>query len=159
VGQEFGEAQPLSFRRSSIIDARFSDSGPGDALVDFYGTMARARRDDRNRALRATGSRVLLTRDGNAMDPRLYVAARWSDDGNAVFVAHNLWPVDVAQSYYLPPDVTAAIGLDAGAQYRLVDAISGQTLGACRAGADLAWNFYVAMGAGTRMQWMRLERC
>jgi hypothetical protein len=32
-------------------------------------------------------------------------------------------------------------------------------MGACKSGADLKWDFYVEMDAGTRMQWLRLEAC
>ena len=51
------------------------------------------------------------------------------------------------------------MALDAALDYRLIDVITGQPLGACRRGSELAWDFPVLMGAGTRMQWMRLERC
>ncbi|MGZ3438231.1 MAG: hypothetical protein ACXVDD_01880, partial [Polyangia bacterium] len=85
--------------------------------------------------------------------------AKWSDDGNVVFVAHNLWQANVAQTYYLPPDLAQSLWLSPSSRYRLVDVISGRQLGACKSGADLAWSFYVEMGAATRMQWMRLELC
>jgi len=147
----------LGFRRSDYLRSRFSD-GAQDALTGFYHSLISARLDTRNRALRAPAYRYLPTRDGTA-ETRLWVAARWSDDGNVVFVAHNLWYADVAQSYYLPADLTAALQLRSDLGYRLVDALSGTQLGACRSGADLAWNFYVAMAASTRLQWMRLERC
>ena len=159
MGQEFGERQQLPFRKSSFLDARFQADAADDALVDFYKTMITARLDPANRALRSANYRFLPTVDGGGTDERMYVAAKWSDDGNVVFVAHNLWPQDVAQTYYLPPDLAQALSLAPSLQYRLVDAISGQQLGVCRSGADLAWSFYVAMGADTRMQWMRLERC
>ena len=74
-------------------------------------------------------------------------------------MAHNLWYADVAQSYYLPPDVTAAIGLEAQTPYRLVDVLTGGAVGDCRLGSNLAWDFYVSLPAGTRLQWLRLERC
>ena len=98
------------------------------------------------------------TRDGSD-ETRLYTAVKWSEDGNVVFVVHNLWYADVAQSYYLPSDVTAAIGMDLQASYRLVDVFTGRATGACRSGSELAWDFYVSLPAATRLQWLRLERC
>ncbi|MFH1808054.1 MAG: hypothetical protein ABIJ09_04875 [Pseudomonadota bacterium] len=65
----------------------------------------------------------------------------------------------VAQSYCLPPDLAAAMSLRDDLSYRLVDAISGLQQGSCRRGADLKWDFYVALDASTRAQWLRLERC
>jgi len=158
MGQEFGESWGLGFRRSDFLRSRFDGDPSRDALVGLYRSMTSGRLDDRNRALRAPNERVLPTRDGS-YEGRIYAAVKWSDDGNVVFVAHNLWETDVAQSYYLPPDLVSAIALDGNLGYRLVDVISNQQLGACRRGSDLAWNFPVLMGAGTRMQWMRLERC
>jgi hypothetical protein len=76
-----------------------------------------------------------------------------------VFVFHNLWEQDVAQSYYISSDLAAKLWIRDGRRYRLTDAISGRTMGACKSGADLKWDFYVEMDAGTRMQWLRLEAC
>jgi hypothetical protein len=159
MGQEFGEWQQLAFRKSSLLEARFRQDAGADALVGLYRTMIAARLDPNNRALRSANYRFLPTADGGGPDERMYVAAKWSDDGNVVFVAHNLWQADVAQTYYLPPDLVQSLSLSPSLRYRLVDVISGRQLGDCKSGADLAWSFYVAMGAGTRMQWMRLERC
>jgi hypothetical protein len=158
MGQEFGEGWGLGFRRSDFLRARFDADPSRDALVGLYHAMIDGRLDERNRALRAPHSRVLPTRDGS-YEGRIYAAAKWSDDGNVVFVAHNLWEQDAAQRYYLPSDLVGAIALDAALDYRLIDIITGQPLGACRRGSELAWDFPVLMGAGTRMQWMRLERC
>lgn len=159
MGQELGETSQLGFRKSSFLWSRFAGDPASDALLGYYRTMIRARRDSANRALRASHYRFLPVRGGTSPDGRIYAAVKWSDDGNVVFVAHNLWEQDVAQTYYLPPDLAQAIWLDPQVRYKLVDAISGKQLGDCRTGADLAWSFYVAMDRGTRMQWMRLERC
>lgn len=159
AGQEFGEGEALGFRKSAFLPARFAPPAAADALTRFYRDMIRTRLQPENRALRASHYRFLPRRDGGGSDGRIYAAAKWSDDGNVVFVAHNLWQQDVAQSYYLPPDLAQALLLQPDSSYRLVDALSGLQLGACRRGADLAWDFYVAMGASTRLQWMRLEQC
>jgi hypothetical protein len=159
AGQELGEWSPLAFRKSALLPSRFAPPANADALTAFYRSMIRARLAPENRALRASHYRFLPRRDGGGTDGRIYAAAKWSDDGNVVFVAHNLWQQDVAQSYYLPPDLAQALALDGNASYRLVDALSGQPLGGCRRGSELAWDFYVAMGASTRLQWMRLELC
>jgi len=159
MGQEFGESQQLAFRKSSLLEARFRQDATDDALVGFYKSMIAARLDPANRALRSASYRFLPTVDGGGPDERMYVAAKWSGDGNVVFVAHNLWPADVAQTYYLPPDLVQSLALSPARQYRLIDAISGQQLGGCRSGAELAWSFFIEMSAGTRMQWMRLELC
>ncbi|HZS37692.1 MAG TPA: hypothetical protein VFF06_12735, partial [Polyangia bacterium] len=115
-GQELGEGWQLSFRRSDYLRSRFAADDRG-ALVDFYAAMIRARKDPRNRALKSRNWRTLPTRDGS-YEPRLYVAAKWSDDGNVLFVAHNLWEQDVAQSYYLPADLAQSIALDESRNYR-----------------------------------------
>jgi hypothetical protein len=156
MGQELGESWGLGFRRSDFLRSRFD--GGSDALVDFYGAMSRARLAGENRALRAPNQQLLRTRTGGR-DPRIFAQAKWSGDGNVMFVFHNLWEQNVAQSYYLPPELADQLWLRDWRSYRLVDVLSGQQLGACRRGADLKWDFYVEMGAGTRVQWMRLEAC
>jgi len=165
MGQELGEPWGLGFRRSDFLRSRFegtSNYNPqGDALVGFYHAMMAGRLDVRNRALYSAGesSWFLRTRDTNGVDPRIFAMARWSGDGNVVFVFHNLWEQNVSQSYYLPPDLTQRLWIRQDRNYRLVDIISGRQAGSCRRGSDLAWDFYVEMDAGTRMQWLRLESC
>ena len=55
MGQEFGEPYGLGFRRSDYIRGRFygqdNHRDDGDALVDFYGNMIRAKFAPANRAL------------------------------------------------------------------------------------------------------------
>lgn len=165
MGQEFGEPWGLGFRRSDFLRARFEGTpnfNPGgDALVDFYHAMITGRLDVRNRALysAAESSWFLRTREGDAVDSRIFAMARWSGDGNVIFVFHNLWEQDVAQSYSLPQELATRLWIQPDRSYRLVDIISGQPAGDCRSGADLAWDLYVSMDAGTRMQWLRLESC
>jgi hypothetical protein len=158
MGQEFGEGGRLEFRKSALLRSRFAGAVRND-LVDFYRSMVAGRLASENRALRSANYRFLRTRDGNAIDPRIYAAARWSGDGNVVFVFHNLWEQSVAQSYYLPPDLASALSIRDATSYRLVDVMSGQQQGSCLTGADLKWTFYVQMSAATRMQWLRLETC
>ncbi len=84
---------------------------------------------------------------------------KWSGDGSVVFVLHNLWEQNVAQSYYIPQDLADQLWLRSNRSYRLVDILSGEQKGQCHSGADLAWDFYVEMDASTRAQWLRLELC
>lgn len=163
MGQEFGEPWALSFRRSDFLRGRFVGSAnynpSGDALAAYYRTLITLRLDDRNRALYSPGYAFLRTRDGNAADPRIFAQVKWSHDGNVVFVFHNLWTQDVAQSYYIDPQLADTLLIRDELSYRLWDVISGQQKGPCQRGADLKWNFYVSMDAGTRAQWLRLETC
>ncbi len=161
MGQEFGEAWGLGFRRSDYLRSRFEGSSnyqpQGDALVDFYGTMIRGRAN--NRALYASNKAYLRTREGNSVDGRIFAETKWSGDGDVVFAFHNLWEQNVAQSYYLDPGLADALWIRDDRKYKLVDVISNHQMGACRSGADLKWNLYVQMGRETRMQWLRLEVC
>lgn len=163
MGAEFGEPYGLGFRRSDFLRARFEGTPnynqQGDDLVGFYRSMINGRLDVRNRALYSASYQFLRTREGNAVDDRIFAMARWSGDGNVVFVFNNLWERDVAQSYYLPPELTDQLWIQQGRSYRLVDIISGQQLGDCITGSDLAWDFYIEMSASTRVQWLRLESC
>jgi hypothetical protein len=162
MGQELGETHGLAFRRSDFLRSRFVGSDSYDAsapaLVDYYHAMISARLDPRNRALLAPSYSFLRTQSGG-VDERIVAQVKWSADGNVVFVFHNLWEQDVAETYTIDPAVAAALSLRADLSYRLVDAISGQQLGSCHYGGDLERGFYVAMGQGTRAQWMRLELC
>lgn len=163
MGQEFGEPWGLGFRRSDFIRSRFEGSGndneQGDALVDYYHEMITSRLDASTRALLYPNHWFLRTREDDGIDERIFAVARWSGDGNVVFIFHNLWEQDVAQSYYIPSELADTLWISDSRSYRLVDVISGQTMEPCRNGADLKWDFYVSMDAGTRMQWLRLEIC
>jgi glycosidase len=163
MGQEFGESWGLGFRKSDLLRSRFEGTDQffafGDALVEYYHSLIRARLDGRNRALLASPRAFLRTRDGNARDKRIFAEVKWSGDGNVVFALHNLWAQDVAQSYYLPDDLKASLWLKDDRSYRLVDVLAGRTVHDCTRGADLAWDFYVSMSADTRAQWLRLEAC
>ncbi len=161
MGQEFGEANQLQFRRSDLLHSRFVGDGAyhadGDALVDYYGTLIRGRLG--NRALYAANKAYLRTRDGNATDPRILAEVKWSGDGDVVFAFHNLWEQDVRQTYYIPPGLGDALWLRDDRTYKLVDLISGRQMGACHSGADLKWSFYVELDRWTRAQWLHLELC
>lgn len=161
MGQEFGESWGLGFRRSDYLRARFVGTpnyrDQGDALVDYYGAMTRARAT--NRALYSSNKAYLRTRDGHRADPRIFAEVKWSGDGDVVFAFHNLWEQDVAQSYYIDGGLADALWIRDERSYRLVDVFSGQQQGGCRSGADLKWDLYVAMDRATRAQWLRLEVC
>ena len=163
MGQEFGESWQLAFRKSDFLRSRFVGTDQyqpqADQLVEYYRTLIASRLDQRNRALLAPQHRFLHSRWTNSPDPRIFAQARWSNDGNVMFTIFNLWERDVAQSYYLPPDLAGQLRIRDDYRYRLVDVISNRQLGLCRSGADLKWEIYVAMDAGTRIQWLRLERC
>ncbi len=163
MGQEFGESYGVGFRKSDFLRSRFEGTGQyfawGDALVEYYRSMIRGRLDGRNRALVSSPRHFLRTRDDNKIDKRIFAQIKWSGDGNVVFVLHNLWEKDVAQSYYIPSDLKEALWLRDHRWYRLVDVLTGQTKRDCTKGSDLAWDFYVELSADTRAQWLRLEAC
>jgi glycosidase len=163
MGQELGETWQLGFRRSDYLRSRFAgDIGhraDADALVGFYRAMITARRAQANRALRTAHHARLPTKAWPGVDARLFAQVRWSDDANVVFTFFNLWPRDVAQTYYIPPSLGEQLRLRDDLSYKLVDVFTGQQMGSCRTGAALKWELYVAMGSGTRLQWLRLERC
>lgn len=163
MGQEFGDGSRLAFRKSGLVWGRFVGTDAhdprGDDIIGLYKRMIDSRLAHENRALRAPNYRFLRSRWTNAPDDRLLAQIKWSDDGNVVFVLHNLWEQNVQQSFFIPEDVRSAARIDPGRRYRLMDAISRSQMGACRTGGELAWDFYVAMSAATRMQWLRLELC
>lgn len=163
MGQELGEREGLAFRKSDYLRSRFvgssSYSPSADALVDYYKAMASGRLRPENRALLWPNHAYLRTRDGGGVDSRIFAQAKWTDDTNVVFVFHNLWEQDVAQTYFIPPDLAGRLHIADGQRYKLVDILSGRQAGDCRSGADLKWSFYVAMDRGTRAQWLRLETC
>lgn len=163
MGQEHGEAGRLQFRKSDLMRGRFVGTGEyradGDALAGFYRAMIEARASDDNRALRSQGAAFLRSRWTGEADSRIFAQVKWSDDRNVVFTFHNLWYQHVSQNYYLPPDVVSAIGLDTNRSYRLRDVLSGEVMGQCHTGGQLAWDLYVEMPAHIRLQWLRLESC
>jgi len=165
MGQEFGEGWGLGFRRSDFLRSRFVGTGnyreDGDALVDFYGKMNRARQDPFNRALGSWNRWNLRSRQDGQPDQRIFAQARWdvSNGMNVVFTFNNLWETPVQQSFFLPPELAGQLSLGEGTSYKLVDALTGSQVGPCHSGADLKTDFYVQMGAGQRLQWLRLELC
>lgn len=121
--------------------------------------MATGRTRNENRALLWPNHAYLRARDSNGIDPRIFAQVKWTDDANVVFVFHNLWEQDVAQSYFIPPDLAGKLHIEDGRSYRLVDILSGRQAGDCHLGADLKWSLYVAMDRATRAQWLRVEAC
>lgn len=163
MGQEFGEPHRLAFRKSDLLRGRFEDMAEyradGDALIAFYRQMIDSRLAHENRALVAPWYALLRSRWTGEADARIFAQLKWSDDRNVVFTFHNLWEQHVAQSFFIPPEVAAAAGIQPGHRYRLRDVMSGGEKGACRTGAELGWNLYVEMPAHIRLQWLRLESC
>jgi hypothetical protein len=164
MGQELGSSWGLGFKRSDVLRSRFPGSGDGfpaaEQLGVYYTRMAHARLDPANRALLASNHWYLRTRDGGNVDDRIFAQAKWSNDANVVFVFHNLWTQDVSQVYAIPQELAAKLSIDGNARYRLVDVLSGSQQGECKTGRDLqSSGLYVALGAGTRAQWLRLETC
>lgn len=163
MGQEFGEPYGLGFRRSDFLRGRFYGSpnhqADGDALRKFYQGMIQAKLSPANRALVGPNEWNLRPKDApNKPDSRIFAQARWTDS-NVVFTLFNLWRRDVAQTYFLPPDLAGKLSIADGAKYKFVDAFTGDQVGDCRTGADLKWAFPIEMGAETRLQWLRLELC
>jgi hypothetical protein len=128
-------------------------------LLGYYNTMIAARLANENRALLAPNYAILTTQSSNTVDESIFAAVKWSDDGNVVFVFHNLWEVNSSDTFFIPPDIVSAISLAPSTSYKLIDALSGDQLGGCTTGADLAYALYVELPAGTRAQWARLETC
>ena len=163
MGQEIGEPWGLGFRRSDLLRSRFEGTpnafAQADGLLALYRAMATERLEHDNRALLAPNRATLRARDSGKADARIFAQVKWSDDGNVVFVFHNLWRQAVAQSYFIPEDLGGELSIDEERSYRLVDVFSEQQLGPCRTGADLKWSLPVEMDAETRMQWLRLETC
>lgn len=163
MGQELGASYGLGFKRSDFLRARFPGSGDGmagaEALGAYYTRMNNARLEPANRALLASNHWYLRTRDGG-VDDRIFAQVKWSNDMNVVFVFHNLWNQDVSNVYGIPGELASRISLDGGRRYRFFDVLSSTALGDCKTGSQLRGDgLYVAMGAGTRAQWLRLETC
>lgn len=164
MGQELGARYGLGFKRSDFLRARFPGSddamGGAEALLSFYGRMASERLSSSNRALLSPNHWYLRTKNGERQDSRIFAQAKWSNDANVVFVFHNLWSQDVSNVYGLPEELARKLSMSDDFDYRFVDALSGQQLGACKKGYELKRDgIYVAMGSGTRAQWLRLESC
>lgn len=163
MGQEFGERNQLSFRRSEYLRSRFYGTpnhlAQGGDLVNFYGSMIKSRLDGKNHALLSGSQLYLPLKNNEPNDPRLFAMMKWW--GNDVaFVFHNLWEQGVVeQAFYIPPDVANQVGIQGGNQYKLVNILSGQQVGPCHSGDDLKTNLYVKMEGGERLLWLRLELC
>ena len=165
MGQEFGASWGLGFKRSDFLRARFAGSGDGipgaRAAGRILHAMNQARLDPANRALLAPNHWYLRTRDGGNVDDRIFAQVKWSNDANVMFVFHNLWTQDVSQVYCDPAGARGARSRStASTRYRLVDVLSGSQQGDVQERQrPEEWGLYVALGAGTRAQWLRLETC
>lgn len=158
MGQELGEPRSLGFRKSDFIRSRF-DGNDHDPLVGYYKAMSTGRLRQENRALLAPNYAFLRSKFTNQADTRIFAQVKWSDDGNAVFVFHNLWNQDVTQTFFVDGWAADRFHLRDDLRYRVVDILSGQQMGGCRSGWQVKNEFFVQMGAATRAQWLRLEMC
>jgi hypothetical protein len=121
--------------------------------------MMTNRLKDQNRALYSSSYHFMRTKSDKGVDARIFTQIKWSEDGNVVFVLHNLWEQSVAQSFTIPRDIAEAILLRDNLSYKLVDVMTETQVGNCHTGKELRENFYVEMDAYTRFQWLRLETC
>jgi hypothetical protein len=166
MGQEFGEPWGLAFRGEDVLRGRFRDSPnhhqQGQALVDFYGMINRARADHANRALWSPNHAYLPLRNGGDHDPHLFAQVKWdhSQGPNVVFTFVQPWSSnEYIQHYSISPQLGDTLLIRDHEQYKLVNTFTNQQEGGCISGADLKWNFKVHMGNGERVQWLRLELC
>jgi len=163
MGQEFGEPWGLGFRKSAFMPSRFEGTEQfhpqGQSLVQSYGAMNRARLEPANQALLSANHYFLRPRN-TPQDPdsRLFAQAKWTA-GSVVFVFHNLWNQDVSQSFALPGELTALLGIVAQGSYRMVDILNNDEPGPCTTGSGLAREIPITMKASERMKWLRLEIC
>ena len=163
MGQEFGEKNQLSFRRSEFLRSRFYGSpnhfAQGQDLVKFYGDMIKTRLDGRNHALLSSSSYFLPLKNNAPNDPRIFAEMKWWGS-DVVFAFHNLWDVGtVEQTFYIPQEQADQAGIKGALNYKLVNALNDQQLGPCHTGDDLKTNLYVKLDGGERLQWLRLELC
>lgn len=160
MGEEFGESWQLGFSRSDLLRSRFvghpNYNPQGDALIQYYTQLVKARHQ--NAPLYDNSHYFMKPNNGQMIDPRIFAIMKWSGT-SVVFCFHNLYEVDVAQAYYIPPEIARQAAIQDNYNYRLFDLISNQYVGSCIRGADLKFAFYVAMPKGTRAQWLRLELC
>jgi hypothetical protein len=163
MGQEFGERNQLSFRRSDFLRSRFYGNpnhfAQGQDLVTLYGQMIQNRLDPKNHALESGSYAYLPLKNNQPNDPRIFAMMKWWGS-DVAFVFHNLWNVGtVEQAFYVPPDVAGQAGIQGGTRYRLVNMLSGAQTGDCLSGDDLKNTVYVKMDGTERLQWLRLELC
>jgi hypothetical protein len=168
AGQEWGEPWDLGFRRSDYLRGRFPTEANwdarGDKLTALYADIHRARRDDRNVALRQ-GRYWFPRTDTGAVKSQLFAMVKYMEDcSNTVLTFARLWVDDVDATYAVTPDLARAICLRDTANYRLVDALTGQDVWAGqhpggRSGAHIReFGIYVHLDLGTSFQWLRLEQ-
>ena len=125
----------------------------------FYETLVRARLAPENRALLSPHHYFLRSKSDGQPDQRLFAMAKWTDDGNVIFVFHNLWNQHVSQEFFIPQETAERMLIRDNLRYKLYDLISRQQMGACRTGAELKWTLPVIMNQAIRAQWLRLEQC
>jgi hypothetical protein len=166
MGQEFGEPWGLAFRGEDVLRARFPEErnhrAEGQALVDFYGMINRARIDPANRALVSANRAYLPLKLGAGHDPQLFAQVKWdhSHGSNVVFTFVKPWGGEaLTQDYFISPELGRELLIQDHRRYRLVNVFNSQQEGHCISGADLKWDFKIHMNGVDRVQWLRLETC
>ncbi|MFT4704383.1 MAG: hypothetical protein ACI81R_002088 [Bradymonadia bacterium] len=158
AGQEYGERERLSFRRSHFMPGRFSEDW-GDAeerLIDGYAEAIRLRTSQAGEALRSPGQRWLIS------SPPASVSLgqlKWTVAGDVWIVTHALDGGDQVVSWQIPGEVVAGLGLDTCGSVRFVDVLTGGTVASCRSLEEWRTGVRVRTPGWPGWQAARLERC
>jgi glycosidase len=166
MGQEFGEPWGLAFRGEDSLRSRFRDEKnhhpQGQALVDFYGMINRARTDPTNRALLSPNHAYLQLKNGGGNDHHIFAQVKWdhSQGSNVVFTFVKPWDTSAyTQHYSMSSELGDNLLIRDRENYRLVNAFTGLQEGGCVSGGDLKRDFQVHMNGVDRVRWLRLELC
>jgi hypothetical protein len=133
----------------------------GQALVDFYGMINKARTDPANRALLSPNHYYLnLTQGGS--DPQVLAMVNWdySKGTNVMFSFIRPWIAGDPKSYHyaIPDELAHQLQLKSDLKYKLVNVFNNQDSG-CKWGGDLKGDLEIHMNGVDRVQWLRLEVC
>jgi glycosidase len=165
MGQEFGEPNQLNFKQADFLRSRFPSepehNDQGQALVDFYGMINKARTDPANRALLSPNHYYLnLTQGGS--DPQVLAMVNWdySKGTNVMFSFIRPWIAGDPKSYHyaIPDELAHQLQLKSDLKYKLVNVFNNQDSG-CKWGGDLKGDLEIHMNGVDRVQWLRLEVC
>jgi hypothetical protein len=169
MGQEFGEPWGLAFRGEDVLRGRLHDqmnhNPEGQALVDFYGMINRARIDPKNRALLSANHSYLRIKNGGGQDPHIFAQVKWDhsqkEGTNVVFTFVKPWNGGQAydQNYFISSELADQLLIRDEHQYKLVNAFNGNQEGGCIWGADLKRDLHIHMNGVDRVRWLRLELC
>lgn len=162
MGQEFGESWGLGFRKSDFLRSRFKNTDnyreDGDTLRAYYHTLNTLRLAPENAALRSQ-HRAFLRNKEDDTNENIFAQVKWANSALPIFTFHNLWQKDSQESYYISPQLASQLLLSDSAKYRFFDLISNKVYADCRYGKDIKWELPIAMSAGTRALWLRMESC